>query len=73
MSPSDPPLGLPVDTVLVPYAFCPELPNVLAVMVLPDIFNPDSVAVPGLYTKCESSVSIYCLLYPALFSAENVT
>ena len=51
MSPSDPPLGLPVDTVLVPYAFWFELPNVLAVMVLPEIFNPDSVAVPALYTK----------------------
>ena len=32
MSPSDPPLGLPVDMVLLPYAFCPELPNVVAVM-----------------------------------------
>ena len=51
MSPSEPPLGLPVDTVLAPYAFWFELPNVLAVIVLPEIFNPDSVAVPGLYTK----------------------
>ena len=44
MSPSEPPVGLPVETVLAPYAFWFELPNVLAVMVLPDIFNPDSVA-----------------------------
>jgi len=73
MSPSEPPLGLPVETVLAPYAFWFELPNVLAVMVLPDIFNPDSVAVLGLYTKCESSVSMYCRFIPALFNAENVT
>ena len=65
MSPSLPPLGLPCDTVLVPYAFWFALPNV-PVMVLPDIFNPDNVAVAGFQLNCPLSESIYCLLYPAL-------
>ena len=51
MSPSDPPEGLPVDTVLAPYAFCVAVPNVVACMLLPDIFVPLKVLVLGLYTK----------------------
>ena len=42
MSPSDPPVGLPVDIVLAPYAFCDDVPNVVACTLLPDIFNPGS-------------------------------
>jgi hypothetical protein len=49
------------------------LPNVVAVRVVIDAFNPDSVAVAGFQFKCPLSVSIYCLLYPALLYAENVT
>ena len=33
MSPLLPPEGLPVDTVLAPYAFCDDVPNVPAVIV----------------------------------------
>ena len=51
MSPSDPPLGPLVDTVLAPYAFCDDVPNIPAVKVLHAIFNPDNVAVLGLYTR----------------------
>ena len=43
-----PPLGLPCDIVLAPYAFCDDVPNVVACMLLPDMFNPDNVAVLGL-------------------------
>ena len=74
MSPSLPPAGLPVDTVLVPYAFCVDVPNVVPWKLDADIwFNPDSDHVLGLYIKWPLSVSIYCLLYPALLLAENVT
>ena len=66
MSPSLPPTGLPVDTVLVPYAFCDAVPNVVPCMLLADIFNPDNVAVAGFQLNCPLSESIYCLLYPAL-------
>ena len=54
MSPSAPVLldGLPVETYLVPYAFCPPLtplePNVVAVIVDAEIFNPDNVLLLGL-------------------------
>tara|TARA_B100000405_G_scaffold254206_1_gene188293 strand:+ start:530 stop:682 length:153 start_codon:yes stop_codon:yes gene_type:complete len=34
MSPSDPPLGLFVDIVLVPYAFCDAVPNPLVEVML---------------------------------------
>ena len=34
MSPSDPPVGLPVDTVLAPYAFCDAVPNPLVEVIL---------------------------------------
>ena len=34
MSPSDPPLGLLVDTVLAPYAFCDDVPNPLVEVIL---------------------------------------
>ena len=52
MSPSLPPTGLPVDTVLVPYAFCVAVPNVVALILLAlMLFNPDSDHVAGLYMK----------------------
>ena len=42
MSPSDPPLGLLVDTVLAPYAFCDDVPNVVlpAVPILLQATSP---------------------------------
>ena len=72
MSPSDPPLGLPVETVLAPNEFCDAVPNVVACMLSVLIFNPPKVLLAGLYASAASSVSIYCLLYPELFCAENV-
>ena len=35
--------------------------------------NPPKVLLEGLYANAVLSVSIYCLLYPALLLAENVT
>ena len=51
MSPSDPPLGPLVDTVLAPNAFCDAVPNVVACILLPDTFVPLKVLVLGLYMK----------------------
>ena len=59
MSPSDPPLGSPVDTVLVPYAFCVDVPNTDACMLEALIFSPPKVLLAGLYASAVSSVSIY--------------
>ena len=72
MSPSLPPTGLPVDTVLVPYAFCVAVPNLVASKFEQLIFSPVNTAVDGFHVRCPSSVSIYCLLYHAVFCAENV-
>ena len=49
MSPLDPPVGSLCDTVLAPYAFCDDVPNVVACTLVASTFNPDNVAVPGLY------------------------
>ena len=73
MSPLDPPEGLPVDTVLVPYAFCVAVPNVDACTLVASIFNPPKVLLEGLYANAVLSVSIYCLLYPGSLLAENVS
>ena len=51
MSPSFPPVGLPVDTVLEPYAFCVAVPNTVDCVLDADIFNPDNVAVAGFHIK----------------------
>ena len=49
MSPLDPPVGSLCDTVLAPYAFCDDVPNVVAVIEPTEISNPLKVLVLGLY------------------------